>query len=230
MTATLIFSELLRRLVRALILLTAAVISLTGYAALDISAELVARIEKKYGKAAGERISAWQQVMVSSQGLSELEKLTAVNDFFNRVEFVDDISHWKSEDYWATPFEFLTTNGGDCEDFSIAKYFTLIEIGIPEEKLRMTYVKALEYNQAHMVLTYFSSPRAVPLVLDNLKAQISPASQRKDLLPVYSFNGTGLWIAKSRGSGKQVGSSDRLSLWQDLKARMQRTVSAGGMN
>jgi predicted transglutaminase-like cysteine proteinase len=215
-------------IVRAL-LLTVAFASFAGYAALEISAELIAGIENKYGKAAGERIIDWQNLMSSSQQLPETEKLRVVNDFFNRLEFVDDIYHWNVNDYWATPFEFLATNGGDCEDFSIAKYFTLIEVGVPEEKLRLTYVKALEYNQAHMVLTYFSSPRAVPLVLDNLKTQIAPAPQRKDLLPVYSFNGTGLWIAKSRGGGKQVGSSDRLSLWQNLKARMQNNGAEAGL-
>lgn len=222
-----ILADMLRRVRLTLPLTAAAVISFAAFAALDISADLIARIESKYGKAAGERVSAWQHLISSSQRLPETEKLSVVNNFFNRLEFVDDIIHWNIDDYWATPFEFLATNGGDCEDFSIAKYFTLIEIGVPEDKLRMTYVKALDYNQAHMVLTYFATPKAVPLVLDNLKPQILSASQRKDLLPVYSFNGTGLWIAKSRGSGKQVGSSGRLSLWQDLKARMQHNIGGG---
>jgi predicted transglutaminase-like cysteine proteinase len=136
------------------------------------------------------------------------------------VLFIDDILQWKVDDYWATPLEFLMTGAGDCEDFAIAKYFTLKELGIEESKMRITYVKALRINKVHMVLSFFASPKSVPDVLDNLNPDIMPASQRSDLLPVYSFNGTGLWVAKARNSGKRVGKADRLSLWNDLKNRM----------
>jgi len=143
-----------------------------------------------------------------------------VNDFFNELEFVNDIDHWGKEDYWATPLQTLATNGGDCEDFSIAKYFTLVEMGIPVNRMRITYVKALQLNQAHMVLTYFPTPDADPLVLDNLVPEIRASSTRDDLLPVYSFNGDGLWLAKARGTGQHVGKSDRLSRWQEVLARI----------
>lgn len=145
-----------------------------------------------------------------------MEKLENVNSFFNQLQFVDDLTHWQKPDYWATPVEFLSTGAGDCEDFSLAKYFTLKALGIAEDKLNMTYVKALQLNQAHMVVTYYAAANTVPLVLDNLTAEIQPATQRKDLLPVYSFNGLGLWLAKSRGKGQKVGSSEGLKRWQDL--------------
>jgi len=77
-------------------------------------------------------------------------------------------------------------------------------------------------DQAHMVLTYYPEPGAVPLVLDNLNKRILTANTRTDLAPVYSFNGDGLWLAKSRGKGMRVGTSKRINLWQDLKARMKR--------
>ena len=121
-----------------------------------------------------------------------------------------------------TPIEMLSIGAGDCEDYSIAKYFTLKQLGVDEAKLRLTYVKAVEIGQAHMVLTYFEHRRAVPLVLDNLITEIKPATQRPDLIPVYSFNGTGLWLAKARGEGQRVGDSSRLSLWEDLEKRMSR--------
>ena len=95
-----------------------------------------------------------------------------------------------------------------------------------EDKLRITYVKAIDLNQAHMVLTYFENKRAIPLVLDNLINEIQPASRRQDLTPVYSFNGTGLWLAKSRGEGQRVGDASRLSLWEDLAARMRAETVA----
>lgn len=196
-----------------------------AFAGFEIAPELMRKIQAQYGDSATSRITQWQQEMASAQSLSEMQKLESVNDFFNRlILFRDDRDLWNVDDYWATPIEFLAKGAGDCEDYSIAKYFTLKELGVSEEKMRITYVKALDYNQAHMVLTYFENPRSVPLVLDNLKPEILPASERNDLLPVYSFNGSGLWLAKARGSGQLVGSSDRLSLWQNLMDRMNKNV------
>jgi len=190
-------------------------------AQLEFSAELLAEIQSTYGQEAHSRVEQWQRLMLTAQHLPEQDKLIQVNDFFNRqIEFADDIYLWGVNDYWATPLEALIKGAGDCEDYSIAKYFTLKELGVSEDKMRITYVKALKLNQAHMVLTYFATPRAVPLVLDNLIAKIKPATQRTDLLPVYSFNGSGLWLAKSRGSGKRVGESTRLNMWTELKERM----------
>ncbi len=186
----------------------------------DLNEALLERIEIRYGSEARERVVRWDRLMHDYQDLSEPEKLLRVNEFFNEQAFVSDAEHWGRNDYWATPVEFLATSGGDCEDFAVAKYFTLREMGVPVERMTLTYVKALELNQAHMVLTYAATPGAVPLVLDNLREDILPASQRRDLLPVYSFNGEGLWLAKERGRGKLVGSSSRLSLWTDLVQRM----------
>lgn len=209
-------------LIRFMFLFCLAGIALAGF---EIAPELIRKIQAQYGVAASDRIVQWQQEMQSTRALSDVEKLQSVNDFFNRrIEFVNDQSLWNVPDYWATPLEFLAKGAGDCEDYAIAKYFTLKELGIDEEKMRITYVKALELNQAHMVLTYFETPRSVPLVLDNLKPDILPASDRGDLMPVYSFNGSGLWLAKARGAGQRVGSSERLSLWQNLMERMNNNV------
>lgn len=185
-----------------------------------LSPEFLDKAENKYGKSARLRLSAWEELIVSDTSNTDQEKLEKVNRFFNQMEYIEDIVHWNENDYWATPIEFLGTQGGDCEDFTIAKYFTLKAMGIADEKLNLTYVKALTYNVHHMVLAYYSSPGSEPLILDNLIDEILPGSQRKDLLPVYSFNGTGLWLAKERGKGKLAGSSSRLKRWQDLVARM----------
>ena len=133
---------------------------------------------------------------------------------------MNDLEHWGEEDYWATPVEFIACQAGDCEDFSIAKYFTLDAMGIPEEKLSLTYVKALKYNTYHMVLTYYSRLGAEPLILDNNVDIVKPASRRSDLIPIYSFNGNSLWLAEQRGRGKLAGGSYRLKRWQDLLERM----------
>jgi predicted transglutaminase-like cysteine proteinase len=183
-------------------------------------------IEARYGHDGAERVRAWRDLIDREQGQPLTERLNAVNDFFNALPFVDDEIHWHIDDYWATPIEFLGTDGGDCEDFAIAKYFTLIELGVPESRLQITYVKAVRLNQAHMVLAYYATPVADPLVLDNLVAEVLPGSSRADLVPVYSFNGQGLWVSRARGRGKRVGGSERLSLWQDLITRMNSPAAA----
>ena len=185
----------------------------------------IGKLAQQFGPVAKNRLTGWRDILVNPKykKMSEREKLERVNDFMNQTPFIDDLAHWGKEDYWATPVEFLSTHGGDCEDFSIAKYFTLRALGVPDDKLRITYVKELViYNQAHMVLAYFPSPDAEPLILDNINKTIQPASARTDLLPVYSFNGSNLWLAKEQtGRAQSVGGSDRIGHWRDLQARLR---------
>lgn len=205
----------LRRSLAALLL----VLGLCGLAAAWDFSLIGQRAEQLYGplQAGRENLDAWQRMLREQAGASEQEKLQAVNRFFNlRLRFRDDIELWHVRDYWATPVETLYKGAGDCEDFAIAKYFSLRHLGIPSEKLHITYVKARTLNQAHMVLTYYPHPRAIPLVLDNLIDAIEPADRRSDLVPVYAFNAEGLWS----GNGRQVGDSKRLSRWQDLLRKM----------
>ena len=190
-----------------------------------VSQKLLDDVQKLYGEMAVRRMHAWQDLMKNSRRLPEREKLEKVNIFFNRLEFGTDLQHWGKVDFWATPVEFLASGGGDCEDFSIAKYFTLRELGVADERLRITYVKALRINQAHMVLTYYPEKGKEPLILDNLEGKILPASERKDLKPVYNFNGDGLWIARQRGKGVRVGKADRISLWTELRERFSDELS-----
>jgi predicted transglutaminase-like cysteine proteinase len=171
------------------------------------------------------RVIAWYNLMREKRAAPEMEKLVSVNSFFNRLEFVDDIYLWGTKDYWATPREMLIKNGGDCEDFATAKYFTLLNLEVPDEKMRLTYVKSLRFEQPHMVLSFYSHPTAEPLVLDSLVDEILSAAQRKDLIPVYSFNGQGLWLARKQSSDYLRG-SDKLSLWQELRQRFNREAIA----
>lgn len=184
------------------------------------SRQILKKVEKDYGNYARQRVLIWYQLINDYDNARPLDKLELVNNFFNQMAFVNDSELWGQEDYWATPLQMLSTNGGDCEDFSIAKYFTLRKMGIPEEHMRLTYVKALQLDQAHMVLTYYPTPESEPLVLDNLVTDIRPSSERTDLLPVYSFNGNGLWLAKKVGEDERVGRSARLSRWQEVIARI----------
>jgi predicted transglutaminase-like cysteine proteinase len=197
--------------------------------AADAAMELVVRepgalerIEREYGHDARLRMQRLGEIIDEGSRLATAEKLSTVNNFFNLFRFVSDEEQWGVEDYWASPREFISQNAGDCEDFALAKYFSLLAVGVPEERLRMTYVNALDLGQAHMVLTYYPTPASEPLVLDNLTPDILPASKRSDLRPVYSFNGVGLWLAKERGKGRFAGSASQLKRWVELNKKMAR--------
>ncbi|MEQ8202927.1 MAG: transglutaminase-like cysteine peptidase, partial [Smithellaceae bacterium] len=150
---------------------------------------------------------------------SDREKLEKVNSFIKKIQNREDIEVWGVTDYWATPVEFLGRGAGDCEDYAITKYFTLKAMGVSEQKLKITYVKALQLGKTHMVLTYTDKPGDEPLVLDNLNKSIMLASERHDLIPIFSFNGTELWMAQQRGQGESTESS-RLKPWRNLLKRM----------
>lgn len=193
-------------------------------------AKILQNAEQRYGPLGPGRgrIEAWSQMLQGEASASEREQLDAVNRFFNQqLNFQDDSRIWHQTDYWATPVESLIKGAADCEDYALAKYFSLRHLGIPSDKLRITYVKALTQNQAHMVLTFYSSPTADPLVLDNLIGDIRPASQRKDLLPVYAFNAEGVYLPGANG-GKRSSDSKKLSRWQDVLKKMQAEGFAVG--
>lgn len=172
--------------------------------------------------------SDWKKMMEGGRSGVIPDNLRRVNDFFNRhIEFGDDQQIWGQSDYWATPMETLAKGKGDCEDFTIAKYFTLLNMNVPIESLRLVYVKARiggpssSIQQAHMVLTYYPSPEAEPLVLDNLISEIRPASRRRDLEPVFSFNGQGIYSGIAADSAAGPGGVGQLSRWADLLRRSQ---------
>jgi predicted transglutaminase-like cysteine proteinase len=187
-----------------------------------VSERLMDAYTRRFGPAAKARLEAWKRYAAQHRGATfpVEDLLLDVNRTLNRIRFVDDMDHWGEADYWATPAESVASNGGDCEDFAIAKYFLLKELGIPIARLRMTYVKATRLNQAHMVLAYYPRPNAEPLVLDNLEDAVRPASQRTDLIPVYSFNDEEVWI-ETRG---RSGSPTQIRNWNSLLERLEREL------
>jgi len=191
----------------------------------SVTPGLVEKFSAKFGRGNSMRLGNWQNfvraVPAEQRAGNELVLLSSVNAFFNGVPFVSDLAQWGIGDYWASPAEMLASNGGDCEDYSIAKYFTLKELGVPIGRLRITYVKAVRLNQAHMVLAYYPEPNAVPLILDNLVGTVKPASERDDLVPVYSFNDEDVLFARQGQPDARVGSSSQIRLWRALLDKLE---------
>ncbi len=160
----------------------------TAYSKEFINTQLILNVEKKYNRFAKNRFNALNRLLKRLEKKDELTKLQEVNDFFNSVGYGEDIDIYKVNDYWATPFEFLAKDKGDCEDYVIAKYLVLKYLGVSSEKMFLTYVRVKDLHRAHMVLSYYKTSTSEPLILDSIRRIIFPASKRKDLKPIYNFN------------------------------------------
>ncbi len=181
---------------------------------------------QRYGNPAAEIVGGWRHMLEESRALSDDEKLKAVNLFFNRhMRFNSDQAVWGVPDYWATPLEFMGRAQGDCEDFAIAKYISLLILGVPNERLRLIYVRArfggtsVLNSEAHMVLGYYVDPAGEPVILDSLLNSIRPAATRTDLTPIFSFNKQGLWVPGAPSTGADP--TARLSRWRDVLDRIK---------
>lgn len=210
----------------ALIAAWFALAALIAEAALG-TAGLQQQLAARFGETRVPLLNDWLALIDSVRGSEEDARLKRINDFVNQaIVFEDDMSIWQQSDYWATPLETIGQGRGDCEDFAIIKYVSLRLAGVPSSRLRLVYARARidspsgPIRQAHMVLAYYATPDAEPLVLDNLDRTIRPASRRRDLQPVFSFNSDGIFAGVSGRDSATAGGIGRLSRWEDAWRRI----------
>lgn len=158
------------------------------YSSEFVTDEIIEKVEQKYGLFAERRFISLRKLILELQSTDDMKKLEKVNDFFNDISYSSDKNTYGVTDYWATPFEFLAHGEGDCEDYAIAKYFTLLELDIPKENLYFAVVDIKGERSAHMVLLYLENKNSVPLVLDNLSSKVISITKRPKLLPKFIFN------------------------------------------
>ncbi len=183
--------------------------------------KLAAFLRQRYGDRGNQAFADWKRLIETAVGLPAAQKLARVNDFFNRrIQQGEDQAIWGRADYWATPGEVLGAGQGDSEDFVIAKYFTLLAVNVRPEQLRLVYVKPRgdrKPGPVHMVLAYYDTPGADPLILDNRNPELLSAGKRPDLQPVFSFNSLGVW--EETASAASAGDPNRLAVWEDTLRR-----------
>ncbi|WP_321275899.1 transglutaminase-like cysteine peptidase [Thiomicrorhabdus indica] len=187
-----------------------------------------AEVNRQYGSSAVRNAQSWERMLQQAKAMpDEVDKLKYVNRFFDEfLRYRIDQKNYGVKDYWAPLAETLARGTGDCEDYAIAKYITLRLAGIEDRKLRLIYVKAQMGGprspifEAHMVLGYYATPNAEPLILDSLVSLVQKASMRNDLKPVFSFNSQGLWAGLNvRSTSKPTA---RLSKWQKILEQTAR--------
>ncbi len=150
-------------------------------------------MDKKQINISKNRILDYQITIESYRHLSKKKQLKKVNLYLNQLLPQYDKVIQDKEDYWATPKEFLTYGFGDCEDYAIIKYFTLLKLGFDEKKLFLTTVRDSFNGGYHMVLSYFEKEDRAPMILDNLSFKILDLQKRKDLKANLFINSTGVY-------------------------------------
>ena len=179
---------------------------------------LIEKIAKKYGFFAKNRFLYQQKMLDSLKKENIMKKLNEINLFYNQAKYMSDMALYHKTDYWATPYQFLAKDAGDCEDYAIAKYFALKYLNVDPKKLYFVYVRVKKTNIPHMVLAYFDKKNRPPLILDNISNKIMPADKRTDLIPVYMFNPV---VLQNASANKNNGVYRK---WDNLIKRIKKGV------
>jgi predicted transglutaminase-like cysteine proteinase len=133
---------------------------------------------------------SWQKIIHEARGQSAMEQLKTVNAFFNRWPYRLDIDVYGLTEYWATPHEFLRLSG-DCEDYSITKYYALKQLGVPIDRMRIVMLLDTIRGIAHSVLVVKSGEEHY--VLDNLSDLVLSHKIYEHYKPQYSVNEQYRW-------------------------------------
>jgi len=136
-------------------------------------------------------IDVWQEMISDLKQKSSADKISEVNRHMNKAPYITDMVNWGVRDYWASLKQFFRKDG-DCEDYAIAKYFSLKELGIPGENMRIVVVHDTSLNIPHAVLVVYADGEK--WILDN---QIGYVVKEKAVLhyrPLYSINEEAWWL------------------------------------
>lgn len=135
--------------------------------------------------------TVWKDLKSRAKGKPLLEQLDIINRFWNLWPYRTDKEVYGKQDYWAAPYEFLAKSG-DCEDYCIIKYYTLKELGIPVEKMRIVVVRETIRNIGHAVLAVYDGDDVY--ILDNLSDAVRPMERIRNYVPQFSVNEKYRWV------------------------------------
>lgn len=152
-------------------------------------------------------VQNWRSNLAKYKNMPLEQMADNVNNLMNQVRYIGDKRNWGKSDYWETPIEFMQ-NGGDCEDFAIAKYVSLKALGVPDKLMRVAIVKDTQKNIAHAILIVYT--KSGPMVLDNQIKRMTKANDIRHYKPIYSINRTAWYLHNDRDSNPtQIATASR---------------------
>lgn len=163
--------------------------------------------EKSFGRNTGMMNPAtrlqWQNLSKLMPTWTQDKKLQYINGFFNNWTSINDKNNYGVEEYWASPEEFLSRNGGDCEDFAIIKYYALRYFSWPTQNMWILLVNDKKTDEKHAVLAVKTSDKRL-FILCNLSRPaylLIPADRyMQNFTPLFALNEHGLWMLVEKGA------------------------------
>lgn len=136
------------------------------------------------------KLQQWATFIDSLRGHDRWTQIAEVHRRMNSAPYIEDIDNYGINDYWATPAEFFDRSG-DCEDYAIAKFLTLRELGFSNDQMRIAVVQDTNLNLVHAVLVVYYED--VAYLLDNQIDQVVRVDSVRHYRPYYSLNETLWW-------------------------------------
>lgn len=145
-------------------------------------------------------LKSWREIVVAAKRLPYKERLKSVNESFNRWPYKLDMEVYGVREYWATPKEFII-HSGDCEDYSIAKYYALRNVGYSEEELRIVVLLDTIRGYGHAVLAVYVGSDI--LILDNTTPLVLSHIRFSHYRPQVSMNEISRWAHVSSAAQRE---------------------------
>ena len=215
--------RLYRSIVPSMCLMIATLLSSNVFPAAQARETLEHRVQRQYGPDAAARAQQLTALLSKLQFAPVQEQLELVNAFFNDFVYSSDQVVWGRGDHWASPEEFIGRNAGDCEDFAIAKYYALRELGLAATSMQIAYVHDIQRHQYHIVLEVDLGAGRERVILDNAQPLVMRRTQRRDLVKVVGFGEKYVTVALPDGGEQAFLRSGRWSMrqWDSVLKRSQ---------
>ncbi len=132
-------------------------------------------------------VQAWMKLLIALKDADPVTQINMVNGFFNQVRYIGE----GRQDAWKMPTQFLS-EGGDCEDFAIAKFVSLRLLGFHPDRVRLLFVENTLTGIDHAVVSVQYNQKN--FVLDNNLTSVVLGDRLGHYLPICSFDERRMWV------------------------------------
>lgn len=145
------------------------------------------------------KLKSLRHILVKGAELDRDRQLRLVNRYINKRRYRTDRrgsslsaapgGEAVLRNHWSTLLEFLR-RGGDCEDYAVAKYFLLRELGVPAEDMRVLVTYERVARDYHAVLAVRRADGTSWLLeSDNTIVK----GEQRNYRFIYALNEQGIW-------------------------------------
>lgn len=134
-------------------------------------------------------VRQWESNVEDMRSEDRMSEMQSVNLYANHaLKYAEDTDVWKVDDYWASPGEALAKGKGDCEDYAILKYFSLMRLGFNADDMKLLVLVAEHEKELHTVLIVDDK-----YLLDNASDDVELVKDVENYTPVFMINHSHWW-------------------------------------